>query len=135
RRPYAALRELLKTGNRAGVLATLKAADLRGLGGAGFPAFAKWERMQSAPGDEKYVVCNADESEPGTIKNRFLMDRVPHLIVEGMILSAMAVGATSGIIYIRHEYAPQVESIRAELERCGREGLIGPDVLGSGIPF
>src|SRR5207249_9499394 len=94
-------------GNRAGVLATLKAADLRGLGGAGFPAFAKWDRVQTAPGDEKYIVCNAEESEPGTIKDRVLMDRVPHLIVEGMIVAGIVTGALTGIIYIRPEYEPQ----------------------------
>jgi NADH:ubiquinone oxidoreductase subunit F (NADH-binding)/NADH:ubiquinone oxidoreductase subunit E len=134
-RPYGALRDLVTSGDTDGLLAMVKASGLRGLGGAGFPTATKWEHVRHARGAVKYVVCNADESEPGTIKDRFLMDRVPHLIVEGMILAAMAVGARSGIIYIRHEYAPQIESIRAELERCGREGLIGPDVLGSGIPF
>jgi NADH:ubiquinone oxidoreductase subunit F (NADH-binding) len=124
-RPYEALRDLLKTGNRAGVLATLKAADLRGLGGAGFPTFAKWERVQSAPGDEKYVVCNADESEPGTIKDRFLMDHVPHLVVEGMIIAGIVTGARTGIIYIRHEYEAQREVLAHELERCRREGMLG----------
>ena len=134
-RSYAALRSLVKTGDTASLLTAVKASGLRGLGGAGFPTATKWEHVRHAVGHVKYVVCNADESEPGTIKDRFLMDRVPHLIVEGMILAAMAVGARSGIIYIRHEYGPQIESIRAELDRCGREGLIGPDVLGSGIPF
>jgi NADH:ubiquinone oxidoreductase subunit F (NADH-binding)/NADH:ubiquinone oxidoreductase subunit E len=134
-RPYAALHELMKTGDTAGLLAAVKASGLRGLGGAGFPTATKWEHVRHAPGQVKYVVCNADESEPGTIKDRFLMDRVPHLIVEGMILAAMVVGARSGIIYVRHEYGPQTDAIRAELDRCGREGLIGPNVLGSGIPF
>ena len=135
RRPYEALRDLLKTGNRAGVLATLKAADLRGLGGAGFPAFAKWERVQSAPGDEKYIVCNADESEPGTIKDRFLMDYVPHLVVEGMIVAGIVTGARTGIIYIRHEYETQRETLAHELDRCRREGILGPNVLASGLSF
>ena len=134
-RPYQALRELVKTGDASGLLAAVKASGLRGLGGAGFPTATKWEHVRHARGDVKYVVCNADESEPGTIKDRFLMDRVPHLIIEGMILAAIVVGARSGIIYIRHEYGPQIDSIRAELERCGREGLIGPDLLGTGIPF
>ena len=134
-RPYQALRELVKTGDPNGLLAAVKASGLCGLGGAGFPTATKWEHVRHAQGDVKYVVCNADESEPGTIKDRFLMDRVPHLIIEGMILAAIIVGARSGIIYIRHEYGPQIESIRGELERCGRDGLIGPDVLGSGIPF
>jgi len=135
RRPYGALRDLLKTGNRAGVLATLKAAHLRGLGGAGFPAFAKWEWVRSAPGDEKYIVCNADESEPGTIKDRFLMDHVPHLVVEGMIVAGIVTGARTGIIYIRHEYEAQRETLAHELDRCRREGILGPNVLASGLSF
>jgi NADH:ubiquinone oxidoreductase subunit F (NADH-binding) len=134
-RPYQALRDLVKSRDTAGLLAAVKASELCGLGGAGFPTATKWSHVQHAHGDVKYVVCNADESEPGTIKDRFLMDRVPHLIVEGMILAAMVVGARTGIIYIRHEYVAQIEAVRAELERCSQEGLIGPDVLGSGIPF
>ncbi len=134
-RPYQALRELVTTRNTAELLAAVKASGLRGLGGAGFPTATKWEHVRHAGGDVKYVVCNADESEPGTLKDRFLMSRVPHLIIEGMILAAIVVGARSGIIYIRHEYGPQIDSVRAELEHCAREGLIGPDVLGSGIAF
>ena len=134
-RSYGALRELVKTGDIDGLLAAVKASGLRGLGGAGFPTGTKWEHVRRAHGDVKYAVCNADESEPGTIKDRFLMSRAPHLIVEGMILAAIVVGAKSGIIYIRHEYEPQIKSIRAEVARCAREGLTGPSVLGSGIAF
>ena len=126
-RSYAALRDLVKSRDTDGLLDAVKASGLRGLGGAGFPTATKWDHVRRAPGEIKYVVCNADESEPGTIKDRFLMDRVPHLVIEGMILAAMIVGARSGIVYIRHEYGPQIESIRAEVERCAREGLIGPD--------
>ena len=141
-RPYQAVRDLLVVHDKdairdaaATLLKTLKASGLRGLGGAGFPAGLKWGFVREEPSDVKYVVCNGDESEPGTIKYRFLMDRVPHLIIEGMILAALVVGASSGIIYIRHEYGPQIASIRAELEHCRREGLIGGDILGSGITF
>ena len=134
-RPYLALRELIATGNADGLLAAVTASGLRGLGGAGFPTGTKWGHVRRAPGDVKYVVCNADESEPGTIKDRFLMDHVPQLIIEGMILAGIVVGARSGIVYIRHEYGPQIDSIRRELERCADESLVGPDVLGSGIPF
>ena len=134
-RPYQALRELVKSGDTAGLLATVKASELVGLGGAGFSTAEKWGHVRRAHGEVKYVVCNADESEPGTIKDRFLMDHVPHLIIEGMILAAMVVGARTGIIYIRHEYGAQIESMRAELERCSRQGLIGPDAFGPGKPF
>jgi NADH:ubiquinone oxidoreductase subunit F (NADH-binding) len=124
--PYQALRDLVESGDTDGLLAAVKASGLRGLGGAGFPTGTKWEHVRRAPGDVKYVVCNADESEPGTIKDRFLMDHVPHLVVEGVIMAALVVGAKSAVIYIRHEYEPQIEAIRAEVERCRREGLIGP---------
>lgn len=134
-RTYQALRDLVATGNVADLIAAVKASGLRGLGGAGFPTGTKWDAVRHAPGDVKYVVCNADESEPATIKDRFLMDRVPHLVLEGMILAGIAVGARTGIIYIRHEYEAQIGSIRRELERCAHDGLVGPDVLGSGIAF
>src|SRR5207237_901139 len=99
---YAALRKLVESGDVAGALATLKAAQLRGMGGAGFPAAVKWEAVRNATGDEKYVVCNADESEPGTIKDRGILTSVPHLVVEGMAVAGVLTGASRGIIYIRH---------------------------------
>src|SRR5437763_555395 len=80
------------------VLATLRAAQLRGMGGAGFSAAIKWEAVRNAPGDEKYVVCNADESEPGTIKDRGILTSVPHLVVEGMAVAGVLTGASRGII-------------------------------------
>jgi NADH:ubiquinone oxidoreductase subunit F (NADH-binding)/NADH:ubiquinone oxidoreductase subunit E len=134
-RPYLALRQLVEKRDFDGLLAAVKASKLRGLGGAGFPTATKWEAVRRAHGDVKYAVCNGDESEPGTIKDRFIMDRVPHLMIEGMIMAGLVVGARSGIIYIRHEYGSQIASVRAEVDHCAREGLIGPDVLGSGIPF
>ena len=132
---YQALRDLVASRNTNGLLAAVKESGLRGLGGAGFPTGTKWEHVLHAHGHVKYAICNGDESEPGTIKDRFLMDHVPHLIIEGMILAGIVVGAHTGIIYIRHEYERQIESIQHELERCAHEGLIGPDVLGSGIAF
>jgi NADH:ubiquinone oxidoreductase subunit F (NADH-binding)/NADH:ubiquinone oxidoreductase subunit E len=134
-RPYQAVRDLIASRDTDGLLAAVKASGLRGLGGAGFPTGTKWEHVRRAHGDVKYAVCNGDESEPGTIKDRFIMDHAPHLVIEGMILAAMVVGARTGIIYIRHEYERQIESVQHELERCAEQGLIGPDVLGSGIAF
>ena len=89
------------------MIAALKAAELRGMGGAGFRAGLKWELVRNVPGDEKYIVCNADESEPGTFKDRFLLENVPHLLVEGMLLAGLVTGARLGIVYIRHEYEAQ----------------------------
>ncbi|HEV2057618.1 MAG TPA: NADH-ubiquinone oxidoreductase-F iron-sulfur binding region domain-containing protein, partial [Methylomirabilota bacterium] len=132
---YGALRAFVADPDVSLLLGLLKASELRGLGGAGFPTGAKWEIVRNAAADGKYVVCNADESEPGTIKDRFLMEQVPHLLIEAMVLAGLVIGARTGIIYIRHEYETQAEVLRRELARCQQEGLIGPSVLGSGIPF
>ena len=132
---YEALRALLASRDVAGLLTTLKASELRGLGGAGFPTGVKWEIVRGTPGPEKYVVCNADESEPGTIKDRFLLEHVPHLVIEGMILAGVVTGARTGILYVRHEYEVQAAILQSEIDACRRQGLIGDDVLGSGIAF
>ena len=132
---YGVLRAFVKSRDVAGLLATLKASELRGMGGAGFPTALKWDLVRGAPGGEKYVVCNADESEPGTIKDRFIMEHLPHLLVEGMIIAGLVTGARTGVIYIRHEYELQAEILQRELDECRRQGLIGNDVLGSGQPY
>ncbi len=132
---YGALRGFVADPDANRLLGLLKASELRGLGGAGFPTGAKWEIVRNTPADGRYIVCNADESEPGTIKDRFLMEQVPHLLIEGVILAGLVTGARTGVIYIRHEYEAQAEVLRRELARCQQQGLIGPSVLGSGIPF
>jgi NADH:ubiquinone oxidoreductase subunit F (NADH-binding)/NADH:ubiquinone oxidoreductase subunit E len=99
------------------VIATLKAAGLRGMGGAGFQAGLKWELVRKEAATPKYVICNADESEPGTFKDRVLLEELPHLVVEGMCLAASVVGAERGWIYLRHEY----EHVTARLEEAIRQ--------------
>src|SRR5258706_1255543 len=132
---YSAVRQFVETPDWAGVIATLKAAGLRGMGGAGFPTGSKWEIVRNAPGKEKYIVCNADESEPGTIKDRFIMENIPYLVIEGMIMAGLVTGARRGILYIRHEYEGPKEILQEEIERCYREGLLGPNILGSTFAF
>jgi formate dehydrogenase beta subunit len=132
---YGALRAVLASKDWEGVLAKLKEAELRGMGGAGFPTSLKWDLVRKQPGPEKYIVCNADESEPGTIKDRFIMTHLPHLLVEGMILAGLVTGAKQGILYIRHEYHLQEEILGEEIQRCYRAGLLGKDILGSGLEF
>ena len=132
---YTAVRKLAESRDFTGVIATLKASGLRGLGGAGFPTGMKWEIVRGAVGREKYVVCNADESEPGTIKDRFIMQHLPHLVIEGMILAGLVTGAKKGILYIRHEYEEPKEVLQEELNRCYREGFLGKDILKSGLSF
>jgi NADH:ubiquinone oxidoreductase subunit F (NADH-binding) len=105
------------------------------MGGAGFPTGTKWELVRNAPGQVKYVVCNADESEPGTIKDRFIIEQIPELVVEGMVLAGLVTGAQRGYFYIRHEYEHQAEIMRAEIERCYRNRLLGSNLLASGLSF
>ncbi len=132
---YGAVRKLVETRDFEGAIAQLKASGLPGLGGAGFPTGIKWEAVRKAPGVAKFVVCNADESEPGTIKDRFIMTHLPHLLIEGMLIAGLVTGARNGILYIRHEYEVQEKILHHEIERARAEGLIGTNVLGSGLTF
>jgi formate dehydrogenase beta subunit len=130
---YAVLRDVLG-GRRdaAGIIAALKDAGLRGMGGAGFPAGRKWDLVAAQEAAPKYVICNADESEPGTFKDREILAIQPHLVLEGMLLGMLAVGAEEGWVFIRHEYGPEEEVIRGEIEHLREIGLVGPDAGGSG---
>jgi len=132
---YGALRALVATRDFDAALARLAEAELRGMGGAGFPTAVKWDLVRKQPPGEKYIVCNADESEPGTIKDRFIMTHLPHLLVEGMILAGLVTGAKQGILYIRHEYHLQEEILGEEIRRAYRGGLLGRNILGSGLEF
>ena len=133
--PYGALRRLVQSRDFEGVIAQLKASGLSGMGGAGFPTGNKWDLVRKAPGSEKYVVCNADESEPGTIKDRCIMQNLPYLVIEGMIIAGLVTGAQKGIFYLRHEYGAQERIVEREIERCKEAGILGADVLGSGLRF
>ncbi len=110
----------------------LKESGLRGMGGAGFPTGGKWEMVASQENEPKYVICNADESEPGTFKDRQILAEQPHLVIEGMLVAMLATGAEQGWVFIRHEYGPEANAVRAELANARAHGVIGPDVLGSG---
>lgn len=133
---YEAVRALVgKKIDADGILKALETSGLRGMGGAGFPTFRKWATVRTAPGSEKFIVCNADESEPGTFKDRELLRRTPYLIIEGMLLAGLITGATRGILYIRHEYEEEIEVVREAVHQAERENLVGSNVLGSGISF
>ena len=105
---------------------------LRGCGGAGFPAGVKWARVREASGGEKYVICNGDEGDPGAFMDRMLLESYPYRIIEGMAIAAYAVGAATGILYIRAEYPLAVRRVREALHACEARGLLGADVLGRG---
>jgi NADH:ubiquinone oxidoreductase subunit F (NADH-binding) len=110
-------------------------ANLLGMGGAGGRAYKKWSEVIAAGGDTKYVVCNGDESEPGTFKDRELFLRTPHLVVEGVILAGLVVGAQRGYIYIRHEYEEAIDAVRQEIEWARQQGYCGESILGSRLSF
>ncbi len=120
---YALVREVL-AGRRdtAGIIAALKDSGLRGMGGAGFPAGRKWDMVAAQEATPKYVICNADESEPGTFKDRQILATQPHLVLEGMLLGMLAVGAEEAWVFIRHEYGPEEQVIRAEIEQLRTHG-------------
>ncbi|HOO58544.1 MAG TPA: NADH-quinone oxidoreductase subunit NuoF [Anaerolineaceae bacterium] len=117
------------------VISQIKASGLQGRGGAGFPAGLKWSFVRKAYGHQKYVVCNADESEPGTFKDRLILEGDPHRIIEGMLIAGYAVGASEGYIYIRGEYQLAVERMENAIAQAKQFGLLGEDIMGSGFAF
>lgn len=135
RERYAAVRGFLLDPSTERVIQSLKTAGLLGMGGAGAPAYSKWDEARLAPGETKYVVCNADESEPGTFKDRDLLLAAPHLIIEGMILAAFVSGARQGYIYIRHEYEEQIEKLEEAIGEARRQGALGKNIFQSGRSF
>jgi NADH-quinone oxidoreductase subunit F len=131
---YAGLKKALAMTPQA-VIAEVKAAGLVGRGGAAFPTGVKWDGAANAPEEPKYIVCNADESEPGTFKDRILMEEDPHRIIEGMIIAAHAVGASHGYVYVRGEYPYAFKVMGAAVAEARQAGVIGRNVFGSGLDF
>jgi NADH-quinone oxidoreductase subunit F len=119
----------------AEIIAEIKASGLRGRGGAGFPTGRKWELCYQALGRPKYVICNADEGDPGAFADRALLESDPHSVVEGMIIAAYAMGTRHGYIYVRSEYPLAVKRFEIALEQAEALGLLGKDILGSGLSF
>ena len=133
---YGALRKLAGGDlNGVQIVAALKESGLRGMGGAGFPTGVKWELVSKERAAPKYVVCNADESEPGTFKDRVVLEEMPHLVIEGMALGGLVVGAEKGIVFIRHEYVAERIALARAIEEARRIGALGADVFGSGRSF
>jgi NADH:ubiquinone oxidoreductase subunit F (NADH-binding)/NADH:ubiquinone oxidoreductase subunit E len=106
------------------IVARLKQAGLRGLGGAGFPTGLKWELVRAEKATPKYVICNADESEPGAFKDRVIHEELPHLVIEGMCLAALVVGAERGWVYVRNEYEPERRAMQRAIEEARRRGVL-----------
>ncbi len=131
---YSALSKALDMGPEA-VLEEVKRSGLRGRGGAGFPTGRKWEACRNAEGELKYVVCNADEGDPGAFMDDALLEGNPHSVLEGMIIGALAMGAREGHVYVRQEYPVAVERITRAIEQARELGLLGEVILGSELCF
>ncbi len=130
---YKALEACLKEHSPEYVIEIIDASGLRGRGGAGFPTARKWRFGRAEPGDEKYVICNADEGDPGAFMDRLVLESDPHRVIEGLIIAAYCVGAKKAYIYVRAEYPIAVQHMRAAIGHAEERGYIGDDVLGSGF--
>ena len=132
---YRALEKALLRMKPQGVIDEVAKAGLRGRGGAGFPTARKWEFCRNAPGEQKYVICNADEGDPGAFMDRSILEADPHAVIEGLVIAGYAIGATEGYIYVRAEYPLAVKRFRTALEQAKERGFIGKNILGSGFNF
>ena len=132
---YQSLLSVLRDLKPEAVIAEVKKSKLRGRGGAGFPTGIKWELMCKENSREKYIICNADEGDPGAYMNRNESESDPHMLLEGMIIGAYAMGASSGIIYVRAEYPLAVERIRKAITDARKFGLLGDNIFNSGFSF
>lgn len=129
---YRAVEKALKTMSPEDVVEEVKKSGLRGRGGAGFPTGMKWSFLAKPEGVPRYLVCNGDESEPGTFKDRYLMTHIPHALIEGMIVSSYALGANVSYIYVRGEMMPQIRILEKAIAEAKAAGFLGKNILGSG---
>lgn len=132
---YYALAKVLNSMEPEEVLDEVKNSGLRGRGGGGFPTGRKWESTRDAPGDIKYVICNADEGDPGAYMDRSLLEGNPHSIIEGMIIGAYTIGSNEGYVYVRNEYPLALKNITIAIEQAREAGLLGENILGLGFDF
>ncbi|MFC7524342.1 NADH-quinone oxidoreductase subunit NuoF [Parapedobacter sp. GCM10030251] len=129
---YRAVEKALKTLTPDEVVEEVKKSGLRGRGGAGFPTGMKWSFLAKPEGVPRYLVCNADESEPGTFKDRYLMTHIPHALIEGMIVASYALGANTSYIYVRGEMMPQIRILERAIAEAKLAGFLGKNILGTG---
>ncbi len=132
---YAALNQALFKMSPEQIIEEVKKSGLRGRGGAGFPTGVKWESCRQAHGDTKYVICNAEEGDPGAFVDRSLLEGNPHSILEGVIIGAYAIGAHQGYVYIRNEYHLALQNLTIAMKQAEEHGLLGENILGSGFDF
>jgi NADH-quinone oxidoreductase subunit F len=132
---YSALMKTITHASPETVVDEIKKSGLRGRGGGGFPTGRKWAECREAPGEEKYVICNADEGDPGAYMDRCLLEGNPHLVLEGMMIGAWAIGAQKGYIYVRNEYPLAVKHARQAVAQARARGLLGENILGTSFSF
>jgi NADH-quinone oxidoreductase subunit F/NADP-reducing hydrogenase subunit HndC len=135
REGYSGLEKVLFQWKPEQIIEEMKASGLRGRGGAGFPTWLKWDLARKAAGDTKYVICNADEGDPGAYMDRSTIEGDPHSVIEGMITAGKAIGAHQGFVYIRAEYPLAIERLKIALKQAQDYGLLGKNILGSGFDF
>ncbi|MGE5894924.1 MAG: NADH-ubiquinone oxidoreductase-F iron-sulfur binding region domain-containing protein, partial [bacterium] len=135
RHGYEAMKKVLTSMSPGQVIDVMKASGLRGRGGAGFPAGLKWEFARKNPSDIKYLICNADEGDPGAFMDRSVIEGNPHCVIEGMVIAAYAIGANGGYVYIRAEYPLAVDRLRLALKDARERGFLGDNIQGSGFSF
>jgi NADH:ubiquinone oxidoreductase subunit F (NADH-binding)/(2Fe-2S) ferredoxin/Pyruvate/2-oxoacid:ferredoxin oxidoreductase delta subunit len=132
---YVAAKKVIKDLGAEKTIDTIKKSGLRGRGGAGFPTGTKWEICSKVDTDKKYIICNADEGDPGAFMDRSVIEGNPHAVIEGMIIGAFAFGASDGYVYIRAEYPLAVERLRKALDQAREKNFLGKNILGSGFDF
>ncbi|MEJ2745913.1 MAG: NADH-quinone oxidoreductase subunit F, partial [bacterium] len=132
---YEALRSVLRHGSPSKVIECISKSGLRGRGGAGFPTGTKWKTTRDAPGSEKYVICNADEGDPGAFMDRSVLESDPHSVLEGMAIAGYAIGASHGVVYVRAEYPIAVKRLSIALKQAEKKGILGKNVCGSEFDF
>jgi NADH-quinone oxidoreductase subunit F/NADP-reducing hydrogenase subunit HndC len=135
REGYTGLEKVLFDWTQEQLIEEVKASGLRGRGGAGFPTWLKWDLARKAQGDVKYVICNADEGDPGAYMDRSTVEGDPHSIIEGMITAGKAIGSNQGFVYIRAEYPLAIERLKIALKQAQEYGLLGKNILGAGFDF
>jgi NADH:ubiquinone oxidoreductase subunit F (NADH-binding)/(2Fe-2S) ferredoxin/Pyruvate/2-oxoacid:ferredoxin oxidoreductase delta subunit len=132
---YAAAKKAITQLTPDAIVETIKKSGLRGRGGAGFPTGIKWEMGKNAPGNEKYIICNADEGDPGAFMDRAVVEGNPHAVLEGMMIGAYAINASKGYVYIRAEYPLAVERLKLAIEQARKAGFLGNNIFGTDFNF
>ncbi len=132
---YLGFKKLLEQADPEAIISAVKESGLRGRGGGGFPTGLKWDLARQSPGDQKYVICNADEGDPGAFMDRSIIEGDPHKLIEGMLIAAYAIGADTGYVYVRAEYPLAISRLEIAIDQCKVFGLLGDNILGSDFSF